>query len=210
MTIYRCPSWAKALCFDIDNTLYRNEAYSKSQTDLLLDRLGREKGWDRERVHREMAELKEQTKTEQSQGNWFKMLGIPISTSVKWRQELLQPRQFLCPDQRLALTLSRFSRMALCALTNNPVIIGRRTLDALGVSRFFGFIIGLDTTGFSKPCPEPFMAVQKRLGIDPSGIVMIGDRYEVDLAIPLSLGWGAVLVESMEDVYTLPDALGAG
>ena len=35
----------------------------------------------------------------------------------------------------------------------------------------------------------------------------VGDRYDVDLAIPLELGMGAVLVDGVEDVYGLQDLL---
>ena len=205
MKKFRVPDDVSAICFDIDNTLYRNERYALSQAELLLDRLGQEKGWDRSRVDLELAQVKEITKKEQSQGNWFRMLGIPIAVSVEWREALLHPEEFLAVDPQLDRALSNLGRFTLCALTNNPSSIGMRTLRSLGISERFSFIVGLDDTGFSKPSPEPFAEVERRLAIPAEEIVIVGDRFDVDLAVPLERGWGGVLVESMADVYALPD-----
>ena len=214
MTVYRKPHKLSAICFDIDNTLYRNEAYSDSQIRLLKIRLGEEKGWSMEEVEHELDRVKQITEKQQSHGNWFKMLGIPISTSVKWREELLKPGDYLDRDFRLIRTLESLKDYALCALTNNPASIGRKTLDSLGVLELFDLIIGLDDTGSSKPNIEPFIEIEKRLGVPREEIMIVGDRFDVDLDVPLQRGWGAVLVESMEDVYKLaeccPDSFSGG
>ena len=35
----------------------------------------------------------------------------------------------------------------------------------------------------------------------------VGDRYDIDLALPLEMGMGAVLVTGVEEVYSLPEIL---
>ena len=35
----------------------------------------------------------------------------------------------------------------------------------------------------------------------------VGDRYDIDLALPLELGMGAILVSGVEEVYTLEEIL---
>ena len=42
----------------------------------------------------------------------------------------------------------------------------------------------------------------------PETCVSIGDRYDIDLDIPLKLGMGAILVDGVEDVCELPGVLG--
>jgi phosphoglycolate phosphatase/putative hydrolase of the HAD superfamily len=32
----------------------------------------------------------------------------------------------------------------------------------------------------------------------------VGDRYDIDIALPLELGMGGILVDGVEDVYRLP------
>jgi len=50
----------------------------------------------------------------------------------------------------------------------------------------------------------PFDRAYAALGLEPGVVVSVGDRFAIDLETPLARGSGAVLVESMEDVYTLP------
>jgi phosphoglycolate phosphatase/putative hydrolase of the HAD superfamily len=42
------------------------------------------------------------------------------------------------------------------------------------------------------------------LGADIAGCISIGDRYDIDLALPLKLGMGGILVDGVSDVYRLP------
>ena len=35
----------------------------------------------------------------------------------------------------------------------------------------------------------------------------VGDRYDIDIALPLELGMGGILVDGVEDVYRLPEIL---
>ncbi len=42
------------------------------------------------------------------------------------------------------------------------------------------------------------------------GLVSLGDRYDVDLAPALALGMGAILVERVSEIYSLPDILISG
>jgi ribonucleotide monophosphatase NagD (HAD superfamily) len=38
---------------------------------------------------------------------------------------------------------------------------------------------------------------------EPGACVSVGDRYDMDIAIPLSLGMGGILVAGVADVYQL-------
>jgi phosphoglycolate phosphatase/putative hydrolase of the HAD superfamily len=37
--------------------------------------------------------------------------------------------------------------------------------------------------------------------------IAIGDRYDIDIALPLELGMGGILVDGVEEVYKLPEIL---
>jgi FMN phosphatase YigB (HAD superfamily) len=118
--------------------------------------------------------------------------------------------------------------------------VGFASLEALGVKDFFSVIVGLDDTLASKPDPAPFILAARRLralreaASPPSaraeapsspealaagtaaqespfaGLVSLGDRYDVDLAPALALGMGAILVESVSEIYSLPEILVSG
>jgi phosphoglycolate phosphatase/putative hydrolase of the HAD superfamily len=169
-------------------------------------------------------------------GNAFKAFGISIEENVRWREELYQPERYLREDPRLRAVLLRLSGKAmprgsspmatenpdpsrpeapflLAVLTNNPLSIARRTLSCLGVEDCFSALIGLDTCMISKPHPVPFRRAAESLGLPPERCVSIGDRYEIDIALPLEMGMGGILVEGVEDLYALPEVftrLGAG
>lgn len=216
MRVYQLPPNPTVLLFDIDNTLYNNEAYVNAQVDLLVQRFAEEmrisKKEARERLDEaRVAYRREHDGASTSTGNLMRMLGIPISVSVRWREELFEPADWLSGDADLARALQtlhgRGYRMG--AVTNNPVLVGHKVLRALGAEEWIGHIVGLDTCMVSKPAREPFEAALSLLKCTPRRAVSVGDRYDVDLAVPLEMGMGGVLVESPADIYELPTVLPA-
>ena len=85
--------------------------------------------------------------------------------------------------------------------------MGRKTLTALGADPFFSGVIGLDTCGISKPDIKIFDLAAKQASVSVDSCISIGDRYDIDVAVPLEMGMGGILVDSVHDVYKLPDVL---
>jgi phosphoglycolate phosphatase/putative hydrolase of the HAD superfamily len=199
-----------ALVFDLDNTLYTNPAYAAFQEDVLVERLGRELGIGDVAAAARIASLRSERETaglgKTSLGKLFASLGVDIATSVTWREECIEPGKWLAKDGKLDLALAALSkRFVLALVTNNPRLLGEKSLDALGVRDRFSALVGLDDTFSGKPAPEPFSLASRRLGVEPSRCVSIGDRFDVDLAPAMELGMGAILVDGVEDVYRLPE-----
>lgn len=215
MIIYRFPAELRAIIFDIDSTLYTNPEWAHEQVDIQIRHMGSLRGKipdvTRALIEEFRVEWKRKHGTTPSLGNTLTHFGIPIEESVRWRETLLEPGLFLKRDPRLYDVLTRLTavrtvtgRLKIAAVTNNPVIPARKTLEALGVSSFFPDLIGLDTFGVSKPHIRPFMEAANRLECLPEHCLSVGDRYDIDLALPLELGMGGILVEGVEDVYRLP------
>lgn len=209
MKVVALPPEPTALIFDLDNTLYTNSSYAAFQEDVLVERLGRELGISSEDAAQKIAILRAERvqaglgKT--SLGKLFAALGIDITTSVRWREDCIEPRKWLHPDSRLQHALGLLARDYVLALTtNNPRLIGEKSLDALGVRSRFSILVGLDDTLSGKPSSEPFEETARRLGVRPDRCISIGDRFDVDLAPAMELGMGAILVDGVEDVYELP------
>ena len=95
------------------------------------------------------------------------------------------------------------TNLKLICVTNNPVLPARKTLDALGVSEFFPEIVGLDTCYKSKPALEPFIKACQILKLDAKNCLAIGDRYDMDISLPLEMGMGGILVKGVEEIYNL-------
>jgi FMN phosphatase YigB (HAD superfamily) len=213
METFSLPERARALILDIDGTLYSHPVYADSQVRVLVERLARERSWTMaEALARVAAAEREWTASRggarTSLGNTFIALGVPIETSVLWREELIRPEDHLSPDPLLRKALESLSASrALACLTNNPGSIGRRTLEALGVADLVPIVVGLETTGRSKPEREPFIAVLEALRLPAYDCVSVGDRMDVDIRPALGLGMGGILVRGVEEVLLLPGFL---
>ncbi|MDR0584949.1 MAG: HAD family hydrolase [Treponema sp.] len=213
MKAYRLPPYCAAVLFDMDSTLYTHPEYQRSQLDLPVGRLARLRGKSFEEMNGEIARCREEWAAAHggrkiSMGKAFEAFGVSIAESVRWREELYEPERYLADDPRLCAALGKLAvRFALAVVTNNPVSIARRTLAALGASGFFRAIVGLDTCGVSKPHEAPFCKAAELCGAAAPFCVSVGDRYDIDIALPLELGMGGVLVDGVEDVYKLPDLL---
>lgn len=215
MKIYKIPSDLRAFIFDIDSTLYTNQAYAFEQVDCQVRQFAKERGISADEARRMVAEYRKQFAAEHngskvSLGNTLLSFGVPIEQSVQWRRELLEPADFLRRDEKLIDELKILQKKyQLICVTNNPVLPARKTLDALGILEFFPEIVGLDTCFKSKPALEPFETAVERLskssesGVKAENCIAIGDRYDMDIALPLKMGMGGILVNGVEEVYQI-------
>ena len=212
MQVIALPDRVRGVIFDIDGTLYDNDTYARGQISVLVERLAQHRGEPVDQTWRSVESWRDRHQAShgvrQSIGNTFLAFGIPIETSVRWREELIHPELYLDRDERLRETLLNLSvRYALLALTNNPVSVGRRTLEVLGVEDLIPVVVGLDTTLKSKPETAPFLAAAERVGISPAELVSVGDRNDVDIEPARRIGMGAILVDNVRDVYELVHVL---
>ena len=183
MKIYNLPQTIKAIIFDIDSTLYTNRPYAFEQVDCQVRAFAKMKGISSSEARKMVADYRKQFAAEHngskvSLGNTLKAFGIPIKQSVKWRKKLLEPSDYLYYDESLVNEISLLSdSYKLICVTNNPVLPARKTLDAIGVSRFFPDIVGLDTCLKSKPAEEPFklaVELKNETGVDIKFINLSG------------------------------------
>lgn len=213
MKIIKIPQNLKTIIFDIDSTLYTNEEYAFEQVDCQVRRFASERGISDDEARKLVADFREKFARENggkkiSLSNTLLSFGVPIQKSIEWRRELLEPKNFLTRDERLQKTLSALSKkFNLICVTNNPVTPAKKTLVALGVENLISDIIGLDTCNVSKPAREPFLLAAEKCGSQAQECLSVGDRYDLDIVVPLELGMGGVLVDTVENVYSLPDFL---
>jgi len=202
-----------ALLFDMDNTLYTHDEFIQKQTELPIRRLAQVKGKTFKQMNDEIIEFRRDWGALHngqaiSLGNVFLSFGISIEESVRWREELIRPEDYLTEDKKLRHTLTLLAaRFSLAVVTNNPVSVAVRTLSALGVYDILQKIVGLDTCGVSKPNREIFYKAAQICNVPACQCISIGDRYDIDIALPLELGMGGILVDGAEDVYKIPEIL---
>lgn len=220
MKVYRLPEKIRGLIFDMDLTLYSHDEYGKIQIDNLVAIVGRTRGWSADRANREIEIARESWAASHggkkpSLSNIILSWGFTMEDNVRWREEAYEPEKFLHKDERLRKTLLALADFSLGIVTNNPVSIAKRTLASLGVEDCFSSLVGLDTCMIPKPHELPFTRIMELFNAEPDKVsqvssgtcVSIGDRYEIDLEIPMEMGMGGILVDGVEDVYGLPELL---
>jgi phosphoglycolate phosphatase/putative hydrolase of the HAD superfamily len=202
-----------AIFFDMDSTLYSHPEYAQSQIDLPIKHLATLRGKTFQQMKSEIKEYQKNWADGHegkviSLGNTLAAFGIPIAESIKWKEELYHPEDYLAPDNSLKVTLQCLSsRFSLAVVTNNPVSVAKRTFAVLGVQDILTKIVGLDTCGVSKPEKVIFLTAAKLCGAEVPSCISVGDRYDIDIALPLEMGMGGILVDGVEDVYKLPELL---
>ena len=216
METFNLPKKPKVLIFDIDATLYTCPEYAHEQIDSQIRHWARLSGTTSEEARKTVSNFRRKWAAEHggkkiSLGNLFTHFGISIEKSIEWRKTLFDPFDYLKKDEKLSETLSELKKSfyLICA-TNNPVAPARRTLEALGVSEQIEEIVGLDTCLASKPSRailETAVKIASERTKDAIGFgdcVSVGDRFDIDLALPLELGMGGILVSGVEEVYETP------
>ena len=205
----KIPSNIKGFIFDIDSTLYTSPKYAFEQVDCQVREFAKLRGISADEARKMVADYRKKFAEEHngskvSLGNTLLNFGIPIEQSIEWRKTLLSPQKFLDKDNKLIAELKTLSRKyKLICVTNNPVLPARKTLEALGVSEFFENIVGLDTCKKSKPAKEPFIYALKLLHLHPEECIAVGDRFDLDIALPLDMGMAGILVNGVEEVYQI-------
>lgn len=206
MKTYNLPEKISTLIFDIDGTLYTSAEFVHEQVDVQVRHWADLNGMTHKEAREKISDFRKKYAAEHggkkiSLGNVFLNFGVDIDTSIKWRIELLKPESFLKPDEKLKKALEDTSgKFKLIAVTNNPVEAARKTLAVLGLEKVIPQIIGLDTCRKSKPAKEILNLALERTDSKASECVSIGDRYDIDLALPLEMGMGGVLVSGAEEV----------
>ena len=214
MKIHKIPQTIQTLIFDIDSTLYTNSAYAYEQVDCQVREFAKLKNMTSDEARKLVFDFrknfaKENNGKKISLGNLLTNFGIPIEQSVQWRNDLMRPEDFLVRDEKLICELQILSKKyKLICVTNNPVKPARKTLEVIGISDFFEHIVGLDTCYKSKPAREPFEKALELTKTAAENAVAIGDRYDLDIELPLRMGMGGIEVSDVEDVYGLNKILG--
>lgn len=214
MKIHKIPQTIQTLIFDIDSTLYTNSAYAYEQVDCQVREFAKLKNMTSDEARILVFNFRKNFSKENngkkiSLGNLLTNFGIPIEQSVQWRNDLMRPEDFLIRDEKLICELQILSKKyKLICVTNNPVKPARKTLEVIGISDFFEHIVGLDTCYKSKPAREPFEKALELTKTVAENAVAIGDRYDLDIELPLRMGMGGIEVSGVEDVYGLNVILG--
>ena len=176
----------KAAVFDLDHTLYdRYETIKKvmpffmSHFDMALpldkatemmiyaDKAFVHFGW--ERVHSYLAE------------NGFFKTVPPFEDYREGLLESFRSDAVEYPFTKPMLDTLHQMGIKTGLITNGMSVTQRKKLQMLGLENYLDEIIISGELGFSKPSPEPFTEMAKRLGIAPGEMIYVGDNPYADI-----------------------------
>jgi phosphoglycolate phosphatase len=98
-----------------------------------------------------------------------------------------------CAYPGVAETLQKLAGMQMAVLTNKPVRISVRILDAMGLSKYFRAIYGGNSFETKKPDPLGARTILRELGAEPRETLLVGDS-EVDVQTARNAGTLAAAV----------------
>jgi phosphoglycolate phosphatase len=98
-----------------------------------------------------------------------------------------------CAYPGVAETLEKLANVPMAVLTNKPVRISVRILDAMGLSKYFRAIYGGNSFETKKPDPLGARTILRELGAEPQEALLVGDS-EVDIQTARNTGTLAAAV----------------
>lgn len=98
-----------------------------------------------------------------------------------------------CPYPGVPETLEQLASAPMAVLTNKPVRISVRILEAMGLAKYFRAIYGGNSFETKKPDPLGAKTILKELGVKGDEALMVGDS-EVDVRTARNAGtWAAAV-----------------
>ncbi len=98
-----------------------------------------------------------------------------------------------CAYPGVAETLEKLESLPMAVLTNKPVRISVRILDAIGLSKYFRAIYGGNSFETKKPDPLGARTILHELEVEPQEALLVGDS-EVDVQTARNAGTLAAAV----------------
>lgn len=183
--------------FDVDGTLTIQEQVMAARLDAQCRYIAEHKGISLE----EAKALRQATKERLSQGKGLSSAYVFMDLGFS-RQEFfnvlnsLDVNQLTIPQPGCEEVLERLSRNhTLVTYTNTPSKANARTLDTLGVERYFKRSFCADQLEESKPSTRNIEYIIQEMGFTKDQAVMIGNSYEKDVLPAKEYGIKAVLFD---------------
>lgn len=175
------------ICFDLDDTLYKEIDYLKSAYGEVASFAG----------HPEVSE--KMIEWYQSGENAFKSLIDKYELSISVADCLKIYREHY-PNIRLEEGVKEYLEelkegdAKLCIISDGRTLTQRNKIKALGLEGFFDVVIISEEFGSEKPCTKNFEAVMSKFP-ERKLFIYVGDNPAKDFLAPNQLGWRTVCLK---------------
>jgi putative hydrolase of the HAD superfamily len=174
---------ARAIVFDLDDTLYPSHAFARSGFVAIARKLAAERGLSTLRVVRTLSRSRRTHAGREIQA-LCKAAGLPLSlvpALVRVLREHTPSIGLPVHSRRVLATLRSSWRIGV--LTNGRPSIQRRKVVALGLDGLVDVVVFAREwgDGRGKPDAAPFRAVLRQLRTSPGSSVFVGDNVVADM-----------------------------
>jgi putative hydrolase of the HAD superfamily len=199
----------KAIVFDLDGTLYQNDRISSEVSLSDCRYLAQVKGIS---VTQAETMLRGARDSQSGAGGTLSQALISLGGDLKEMHRRLsldlQPEVLLSVDARVCQLLKKLAvTFDLYVYTNNNRDLSKRTMERIGVAHLFKRVFTIEDYWRPKPDETALAGILDAISRKPAETLFVGDRYEVDLALPESLGCAIFKARSAEELLTLAQHL---
>ncbi len=190
----------QVLVWDFDGTLYENNpelhhAVREAEFHVIMDHTG----WDHNKTYDEFHKIYKVT-TPSGTACTALLAGITITQAAVETEKFFDRNKYIKRDEKLIRLFDRLSTYRHIILSNGIKSRLVRAMEVLGIREDqFETFITPEITGVAKPETLPFEALLTYTKLPGPNHLMIGDRDNVDLAIPKSMDMFTCLVWSDEE-----------
>jgi putative hydrolase of the HAD superfamily len=199
-----------AILFDMDGTLYESPVLLEQQRVVAMEVLRDFFQWDQNKAQ-EVFDLTEQYLIKElgckpTISGVVVMAGVPLMTYLYECGRRYDGSVYIKKDKALISLLKRLRKQyKLLVVTNNNRTQTDLILTKLGIEEFFHHIYSLYETRIIKPDPKLYENIVEECGLIREECLVVGDRYDIDLAPAEKLGMQSMLVQSIDDLYNIED-----
>jgi len=197
-----------AIIFDLDGTLYVDLEFSREIARCAARYIAVVNGVPEERA---AALIKETRRRLTESTGWEASLSLTCTELGGELRELhrrfeaeIDPLPFLTPDPRVPELLQALAgRYEIYLYTNNNRGLSGRIMDRIGISGLFRKVFTIEDSWHPKPDRETLEIIYRAVGHPPGECLFVGDRYDIDLRLPASLGSSVFCTQTLARLLAL-------
>ena len=198
----------KAMVFDLDGTLYVNgdlgREISLCACCYIADLRGVSVAEADALIRATRQSISTETGTETTLSRTCLKLGGDLRELHRRLAEEIRPERFLARDERVVKLLQVLGRrFELFIYTNNNRRLSARIMESIGVAGLFRQVLTIEDSWQPKPDREALEKIYTTIGRRPAECLFVGDRYDIDLRLPATMGSAVFLATSAEELCPL-------
>lgn len=197
---------ARAIIFDMDDTLYAEEDYIRSGYRAIAVRLA-VNGISPQKIFDLLWDIFSHDPQEKVFNVVMAKLNIPETPELV--NELItlyrEHKPDIAPTEGVIELLEYLSGKYRLGLISDGYLPGQHNkLEALGIRKYFDEVIFTESLGreFWKPSARAFEIIADKLGVAHSECVYIGDNEKKDFIGPNALGWQTICLKATFQVHS--------